>query len=127
MRLSREVTFGEGANALSVTVFELTVGDIRNWLRDLESLDKGDLVDAGLFDDLTLAELERMTDLAMSTIDELPPSQIDELIAVAKELNPRFFALRGRLVEAGRQLQTSSSAPSAPSSETATQAPGITR
>lgn len=124
MRLTRDVTLGRELDPIQVR--ELTVGEIRSWLRNAESLDAGDTVSLLLFEEVTLDELRLFIDLNMAMLEILTPSEIAQLIEAAQELNPRFFAMRGRLAEVGRRLQTSGSAPSAPSSDSATPAPGTT-
>jgi len=97
-RIIREVTIG----GVPVVVKELKVREIRAWLADKANL--GDVVDVQLFEDLSLSDLSVLTDLSSDTVEELAPSQIRELIAVVREVNPDFFAMRGRLAEIGRQI-----------------------
>jgi hypothetical protein len=102
MRRTREVKVGD----TSGTVKELNVAEIRAWLKDMESPSQGNLADdavgAVLFEELGLSELARMVDGV--SLDDLTPSEIRALIEAAKELNADFFAMRDRVVEAGRQV-----------------------
>lgn len=94
---SREVQLGER----SVIVREMTVGDVRNWLADVSA--DGALVnwvDDGLMGDISLRDLARMTSLKVEEMDAWRPSELQQVIDVARELNPHFFALRGRMLKA---------------------------
>jgi hypothetical protein len=83
-----------------VTVRELTVLQVRNWLSEAEQPKARDVVSEALFSDCSLGDLQRMTSLTAGQIDALRPSQIREVIALCKELNPDFFGLRALLVRA---------------------------
>lgn len=80
----------------SVTLRELTVGEVRGMLL---SRPEQDTVDYLLFDDITLGELMQMTDLSKETIDNLTQSELDTVRVKAKELNPHFFAMLNRIKE----------------------------
>lgn len=95
-----------------VKVRELTVGEIRAWLRDLENVETVDLVDGGLFDAFSLSDVGRVTDLSAEEIDGMTPSEIEAVVEAAREVNENFFALRSRLAEVGRQMAANSSGPS---------------
>lgn len=89
----------------AVTVKELTVGEIRQWLKALEGgAGSVDVIGGALFEDLTFADLQRFTDLAVAEFDAWAPSELRQLIALIKEINPDFFLLRGRLVVLGLAL-----------------------
>ncbi|MDV3438728.1 hypothetical protein R0G64_04820 [Pseudomonas otitidis] len=94
---SREIQLGER----SVIVREMTVGDVRNWLADVSTA--GALVgwvDDGLMGDISLGDLARMTSLKVDEMDAWRPSELQQVIEVARELNPHFFVLRGRMLKA---------------------------
>lgn len=94
---SREIQLGER----SVIVREMTVGDVRNWLADVSA--DGALVnwvDDGLMGDISLRDLARMTSLKVEEMDSWRPSELQQVIDEARELNPHFFALRGRMLKA---------------------------
>lgn len=90
--MRRTETLKLGAN--SVTLRELTVGEVRGMLL---SRPEQDTVDYLLFDDITLGELMQMTDLSKETIDNLTQSELDTVRVKAKELNPHFFAMMNRI------------------------------
>lgn len=99
MRVIREIDVG----GRKVQVRELTVGEIRAWLKD-SGMVSGDLVDAALFEEFSIPDLCAMTNLSADDIDALQPSEIREVAAVAKEVNADFFAMRNRFVTLGRQI-----------------------
>lgn len=92
--MRRTETLKVGDN--SVTLRELTVGEVRGMLL---SRPEQDTVDYLLFDDITLGELMQMTDLSKETIDNLTQSELDTVRVKAKELNPHFFAMLNRIKE----------------------------
>jgi len=81
----------------SVTLRELTVGEVRGML--LSRPDQ-DTVDYLLFEDITLGELLQMADLSLSDLDKFTPSELDTVRLKAKELNPHFFAMQDRIKQA---------------------------
>ena len=97
---------------LAVTIRELTVGDIRAWLRRLESSppptgeglgERGfDLLSAALIDGHDLADLALLTYLTPMSIEALTPGQIRRVFDVAREVNADFFVMRARLAEIGQ-------------------------
>lgn len=101
--LVRQIALGDPPR--TVVVRELTVGELRAWLKGLEAkLARGDLIDALLLEDFALLDFALFTDLPPGAIDELAPSQLRELLAVIQEVNPDFFAMAGRMAQAGRSL-----------------------
>jgi hypothetical protein len=99
MRVIREIEVA----GLKIQVKELTVGEIRAWLKEASAAG-GDLVDAALFEEFSVPDLCAMTDLKSADIDGLQPSEVRQVSAVAKEVNADFFAMRSRLVALGRQI-----------------------
>ena len=99
MRVIREIEVA----GLKVQVRELTVGEIRAWLKDAAA-PGGDLVDAALFDDFGIPDLCRMTDLKAEDVDALQPSDMRKIAAVAQEVNADFFAMRNRLAALGQRV-----------------------
>ena len=92
---SKELQLGN----ISVTVRELSVLQVRAWLAELLTPQaQRDLVDEALFTECSISDLLRMTSLTREQVDGLRPSQLREVIALCKELNPDFFGLMGRLV-----------------------------
>ncbi|MBG0848418.1 hypothetical protein EGJ86_10355 [Pseudomonas sp. o96-267] len=93
---SKEIQLG----SIAVTVREMSVLQVRTWLAELlNPQPQRDLVDEALFTDCAIPDLLRMTSLTREQVDELRPSQLQEVIALCKELNPDFFAFMGRLVK----------------------------
>jgi len=97
MRVIREIEVG----GLKIQVKELTVGEIRAWLKD-SGMVSGDLVDAALFEEFSLPDLLRMTDLTTESIAGLAPGDLRQVFAVAEEVNRDFFAMRSRALALGR-------------------------
>ena len=92
---SREVLVGDRR----VMVRELTVGDVRNWLKEAGADLTISAVDLLLIPEISLPDLARMTNLSVADMDDWQPSELRELMAVAKDLNADFFGLRGRLLK----------------------------
>ncbi len=90
---------------LAVTVRELTVGEVRDWLAGIE---KGTaLVDAGgefVWDDLSLADLARMSDAPAAAFDAFAPSELEPLREAARALNPHFFRTRAAVAAAQQAM-----------------------
>lgn len=76
-----------------VQASEMTVAQVRQIFADRG----GDLVGDLLFEECRLADLEVITNLTSEDLDAMQPSQIEEVIKLAKEQNPRFFNLLARL------------------------------
>lgn len=124
-----------------VTVRELTVKDHRAWLMDITTRAKDESlevdlysVDRDLFEDMPLSDLPRFTDLTPEQIEAMRPSDLRQVIAAVKEVNPDFFSMRGRMQTSAQSLIESIgksfpglSAPPAPSSSTDTTMSGPTR
>lgn len=99
-RLTKEIEVYEGR---TVTVRELTVGEIRAWLARMETGEETpDLVGDLLHEDLALWELSTMVDLEPDALDQLALSTLAQLVSTARELNPQFFRLRETLLNVGR-------------------------
>lgn len=101
---SREIKVGERR----VTVRELTVAEVRQWLGDAGARPQIDTVDAMLFEEISLPDLARMTSLDVESMGDWQPSQLREVIAAAKDLNKDFFAMRERIVSAFLPIQADS-------------------
>ena len=99
MRVVREIEIA----GRKVQVKELTVGEIRAWLKS-SAEGSLDVVDATLFEDFGIDDLRHMTDLSADDIDAMTPAAIRELEKVAREVNADFFGMRSRLVAMGRQV-----------------------
>lgn len=99
MRVVRDIEVG----GRKIAVRELTIGEIRNWLKESGAV-SGDVVDATLFDDFSLPDLTMMTSLDTEAINAMTPSEIREVRRVAEEVNADFFAMRSRVVALGRRM-----------------------
>lgn len=93
-------------NDVSITIKELTVSDVRHWMMDMmekkESEAISDLVDSvldqGLYEDIGVSDLLRMTDLSTDIVNDFTPSQLRYVIDKCKALNPDFFGMRKRVL-----------------------------
>lgn len=100
LAVTRSIILGEGGDApLAVTVRELTVGEIRAWLKEVQSQSPEiDVVDVMLLRDVSLQDVARLTSLTHAQIETVGPSKLKEVVAVAREINDAFFDLRARLL-----------------------------
>jgi hypothetical protein len=98
VRLTKTVTVGQRA----VEVRELTVADIRAWLKSLEAEPAMDVLDATLFEEFSLADLARMTDLSAAEMEAMAPSELRQVQAACAEVNADFFGMRARLAKLGQ-------------------------
>lgn len=112
--MERTVTLAR--REMTVTVRELTVADVRQWLEDMQDISQMNVVNAVLFeeDGASLDDVLRMTDLDAGEVEQLTPREVAEVIAKCKKVNPHFFRFRTAMVEIGNQP---ASMPSEPSSK----------
>ena len=101
-RLTRPVTLPDD---ISVTVKELTVGEVRNWLLDAETGVEGDPLHALVLEECSFDDLARMSDIDARALEGYTPSELAPLVAAAKELNPHFFRVRAALTATARAVQ----------------------
>jgi len=101
MRLTRPVTLPDDC---TVTVKELTVGEVRNWLLDAETGVSEDPLHALALEECSLADLARMSDVDARALEDYTPSELALLVAAAKELNPHFFRVRAALSGVARLM-----------------------
>jgi len=106
MRVIREIEVG----GLKIQVKELTVGEIRAWLKEAGMV-SGDLVDAALFEEFSLPDLQRLTDLTTEAVAGLAPSDLRQVFAACEEVNADFFAMRSRALALGRAALSGNSKP----------------
>lgn len=108
MRMTRALTLGEQ----SITVKELTLGEIRAWLAENEREGGRDVVDALLLEDCPLDDLRRFCDCTPEQMNAMTQSELGELLAAAKDLNEYFFGMRSNLrLLIASTVKSSSSAP----------------
>lgn len=85
----------------SITLRELTVGQIRLWMKRVETvLSESDMLDALLFEDFSLSDLREMIaeQSEPDLLEKATPSEIREkLLPAAREINRDFFSMRDRL------------------------------
>ena len=100
-RLTRPVTLPDD---VLVTVKELTVGEVRNWLLDAETGVEGDPLHALVLEECSFDDLARMSDIDARALEGYTPSELAPLVAAAKELNPHFFRVRAALAGVARLM-----------------------
>ncbi|NOR70890.1 MAG: hypothetical protein GQ532_14550 [Methylomarinum sp.] len=81
---------------ISITVREITVNEIRDWLINASEV-KNDVVGDLILEDITIDELCRCSDLKPNQASQLTPTELNSIAEVCKELNASFFALRDQL------------------------------
>lgn len=81
------------SNERDVHCRELTVAEIRA----LFECPPVDQVDALLLPGISLTELAAMTNLPLEEMAELPPSQLEKVLADCREVNSYFFGMQARL------------------------------
>lgn len=111
MRRTKEIPLGEA----TVSVHELTVGEIRVWLRDLDSAgDKAgtDLVGVMLFEEIAFDDLKWLSNITEAQLEAATPGELRTLIEAARELNADFFGMRARLAAIGQAALAAAPAPS---------------
>jgi len=69
---------------------ELSVAQVRQLLQQSQG---ADLVDEVLLPDVRLPDLPLFTGLTVEEIDQMLPSDLEEVVAGCKEANPTFFRM----------------------------------
>lgn len=106
----RTVTLREGTTApVAVTVRELTVAEIRAWMADAKVPAQPDLVDNLLLPGAALPDLTHLSSLTAEQIDLLTPSELERVLAEAKEMNSHFFGLLAAVTTLSSQMQSAAS------------------
>lgn len=100
MPATRTLTLGERL----VTVRELTVGEVRDWLRKTETDTSPDILHALALPECNLADLVLMSDADSDALDACTPSELLPLYELCKELNPHFFRVREALSRVSRVM-----------------------
>jgi hypothetical protein len=103
-------------NGRLVNVRELTVGEVREYIRQeeagwvSESLDR---VTDMILEDVSLRDIVAMTDLTLDEIDGMTTRQLQDVVAACREMNPGFFLMAARakalLERVASQISTSAS------------------
>lgn len=99
MRVEKTVRIGDR----DVVVREMTLGEVRAWLKEASTVKLIPLADALLFEDFSPSDLRAMV-VGDVDLDAFTPSQLRELYAACQEVNADFFALRAKAVAQGRQM-----------------------
>jgi hypothetical protein len=100
MAATRPVTVG----AVSGTVRELTFGEVRDWLTEAESGQAEDPLHALALEECSLADLARMSSITVRELEACAPSDLADLLAACKALNPHFFRVRAALSGVARLM-----------------------
>lgn len=103
----------------TVTVREVSVAEVREWVAEHEAGAALDPLRAFIFDDCSLDDLARMCDLSASDMEAFGPLELTPLRDKCKALNPHFFKVREALASVSRAIQAgldslTSTAPSPP-------------
>jgi hypothetical protein len=99
MRVEKTVQIGDR----EVVVREMTLGEIRAWLKAASSVALVDTVDALLFEDFRPCDLKAMVSADVD-LDAFTPSELRELLPACQEVNADFFALLAKAEQQGRQM-----------------------
>lgn len=90
-----------------VTVRELSVNEVRNWMAETETAaERDDLIiglDDVLFDDVRLSDLAVMSDQSVEDLREMFPSQLRAIADACREVNEHFFSAAERVMPALQQ------------------------
>lgn len=94
MRLTKKIQLG----ATECTVHELTVAEVRTWMKEADTTGSADVLGSFLVPEVSLADLTRMSTATLEAMEALTQSELALLVATARELNPYFFDLRAKLL-----------------------------
>jgi len=90
---------------LAVTVFELSVAQVRNWVVESEAGASVDPLRAMVFDDCSLDDLARMCDMTADDMEQYGPMELAPLRDKCKAFNPHFFKVREALIGVSRAIE----------------------
>ena len=100
MPATRPVPVGK----LTVNVLELSFTEVRNWMVECESGATTDPLHALAFDDCGLDDIARMCDVSVAALEAYTPTELADLVAACKALNPHFFRVRAALSGVARMM-----------------------
>lgn len=101
MAATADVTIGD----LTVTVRELTVAEVRDWVREIEIGTRPiDPAGDALFEDVCLGDMALMSNASGDFLAGFGPSELQPLADLCKKVNPHFFRLRA-VVQAAHAAQ----------------------
>jgi len=89
----------------TVTVRELTVREVRDWMVALETRQEADAIGALALDECRLEDLAHMSDISAADLEGYTPSEMADLVSVCKAINPHFFKVRAALTSVARVIQ----------------------
>ena len=87
-----------------VTVRELAVWEVRNWIASLSGQEV-DLVDELLIYGVQLSAVRLMAGISKKDMEQMMPSELDKVVDAAKQVNHRFFTMVDRVVAASRSIK----------------------
>jgi len=87
-----------------ITVRELAVWEVRNWIASLSGQEV-DLVDELLIDGVQLSAVRLMAGISKEDMEQMMPSELDKVVDAAKQVNHRFFTMVDRVVAASRSIK----------------------
>lgn len=94
MPLSQTLQLG----ALRITGRELTIREVRDWALSVEQgLIEVDPIASMALEEASLQDLEFMTDKTVAEMEALAPSELADVVAMCRKLNPHFFRLRAAM------------------------------
>lgn len=107
MAARRTVIIGsaDANNLRDVVVRELTVGEVRDWLAEVEcGAVTVDIVSGSVWQDLSLDDLPRMCDATLAELDAYAPSELETLVTACKEINRHFFLPRAEVARVMKEI-----------------------
>ena len=100
IKMRLEKTILQDAAGGAVTVREMTVGEMRDWIADSARLVTSDfdlaVADAIADGELMPADIYHLSSLTAETLNAYTPSELCQVTTLIRELNGCFFALLGR-------------------------------
>lgn len=90
---------------VKVTVRELTVAEVRTWLAEIEAGVAVDPLGSMVFDDCSLDDLARMSDVTAAGMEALTYGELLPLRDACKALNPHFFRVRAAVQKVARAIE----------------------
>lgn len=89
-----------------ITIFELTVAQVREMAKATATDASGDPLSNWLIEDVPLIVLASMSNLMVEDFDEWRPSEIKQMADKAREVNPDFFDMNRRLNAAVEMMRS---------------------
>jgi hypothetical protein len=89
-----------------VTIFELTVAQVREMAKATAADASGDPLANWLIEDVPLIVLATMSNIKVEDFDAWRPSEIKQLADKAREVNPDFFDMNRRISAAVEAIRS---------------------